>query len=69
MADNSTSTGDRGRDRGRLRVEVEGWRFRVLTPEISTRWLPDTPSNRHLTVVWLRLRVDDRGKPLYACKT
>jgi len=47
-------------------VEVEGQRFRVLTPEIATQWLPDTPSHRHLTVVWLRLLVDDRGKPLYA---
>jgi len=66
MADDSTSAPDRGRDMGRLRVEVEGRRFRVLTPEISTQWLPDTPSNRHVTVVWLRLLVDDRGKPLYA---
>src|SRR6516225_6633461 len=29
-----------------------------------TQWLPDTPGNRHMTVVWFRLLVDDHGKPL-----
>jgi transposase-like protein len=31
----------------------------------STQWLPDTPSNRHLTLVWFRLLVDAHGKPLF----
>jgi transposase-like protein len=45
-------------------VEVEGQRFRVRTPQLATQWLPDTPGNRHMTVVWFRLLVDDQGKPL-----
>jgi hypothetical protein len=52
MADHSTSAADRGPDTGRLRVDVDGRRFRVLTPELSTQWRPDTPSHRPLTVVW-----------------
>ena len=51
-------------DTGRLSVEVEGQRFRVRTPQFATQWLPDTPGNRHMTVVWCRLLVDDQGKPL-----
>src|SRR6266852_2528217 len=51
-------------DRGRLSVEVEGQRFRVRTPQLATQWLPDTPGNRPMTVVWCRLLVDDQGKPL-----
>jgi hypothetical protein len=54
-----------GHSTGRLRVEEDGQRFRVQTPRVSTQWRPDTPSNRHLTVVWLRLLVDEHGKPLY----
>lgn len=54
-----------GHSTGRLSVEVDGQRFRVQTPRVSTQWLPDTPSNRHLTVVWLRLLVDEHGKPLF----
>jgi len=53
-----------GSDRGRLSVEVAGQRFRVRTPQLATQWLPDTPGNRHMTVVWFRLLVDDQGKPL-----
>jgi hypothetical protein len=49
----------------RLGVEVDGPRFRVLTPAVSTQWLLDTPSNRHLTVVWCRLLVDAHGKPCF----
>jgi transposase-like protein len=45
------------------RVEVDGPRFRVRTAKFSTQWLPDTPSNRHMTVVWLRLLRDDDDKP------
>src|SRR5215472_12990238 len=51
-------------DTGRLSVEVAGQRFRVRTPQFATQWLPDTLGNRHLTVVWFRLLVDDQGKPL-----
>ena len=51
-------------DTGRLSVEVEGQRFRVRTPRFATQWLPDTPGNRHMTVVWFRLLVDDQGKSL-----
>jgi transposase-like protein len=54
-----------GHSTERLSVEVDGQRFRVQTPRVSTQWLPDTPSNRHLTVVWLRLLVDEHGKPLF----
>src|SRR5262249_38909013 len=50
---------------GPLRVEADGSRFRVRTAQFSTQWLPDTPSNRHLTLVWLRLLVDAHGKPLF----
>lgn len=56
---------DTGHCRGRLSVEVEGQRFRVRTPSFSTQWLPDTPHNRHLTVVWLRLLVDEQGKSVF----
>jgi hypothetical protein len=45
------------------RVEVDGPRFRVRTAKFSTQWLPDTPSNRHLTVVWLRLLRDEDDQP------
>src|SRR2546430_16067910 len=54
-----------GYDTGRLSVEVEGQRFRVRAPQVATQWLPDTAGNRHMTVVWFRLLVDDQGKPLY----
>lgn len=56
---------DTGHKAGRLRVAVDGRRFRVQTPRVSTQWLPDTPSNRHLTVVWLRLLVDEHGRPWF----
>jgi transposase-like protein len=46
-------------------VDVAGPRFRVRTPRFITQWLPDTPSNRHLAVVWFRLLVDAHGKPLF----
>src|SRR5262250_2766249 len=56
---------DPGRSTGGLRVERDGRRFRVQTATFATQWLPDTPSNRHLTLVWLRLLVDAHGKPLF----
>jgi len=46
-------------------VEVDGQHFRVRTARCSTQWLPDTPSNRHLTLVWFRLLGDEHGKPLF----
>ena len=46
-------------------VEVDGQRCRVRTARCSTQWLPDTPSNRHLTLVWFRWLVDAHGKPLF----
>jgi transposase-like protein len=46
-------------------VEVEGQRFRVRTPQFATQWLPDTPSNRHLTIVWLRLLRDAHDRPCF----
>src|SRR5262245_10771253 len=56
---------DSGDHRGELSVEVDDQRFRVRTARFTTQWLPDTPSNRHLTVVWCRLLVDAHGKPLF----
>src|SRR4030095_151864 len=50
---------------GRLTVDVDGQRFRVRTAQLSTQWPPDTPSNRHLTVVWLRLLRDAHDKPCF----
>lgn len=50
---------------GGLCVAVEGQRFGVRTARVATQWLPDTPSHRHLTVVWLRLLVDAHDKPLF----
>ena len=52
-----------GREPGGLRVDGDGQRFRVQSARVSTQWLPDTPSNRHLTVVWLRLLRDAHDKP------
>jgi hypothetical protein len=46
-------------------VEVDNQRFRVRTPRVSTQGLPDTPSHRQLTVVWLRLLVNERGTPWF----
>jgi hypothetical protein len=54
-----------GADPAPLRVEVAGSRFRVRTAPFATQWLPDTPSNRHLTLVWFRLLVDAHGKSLF----
>jgi transposase-like protein len=54
-----------GHNTGRLTVDVDGQRFRVRTARCSTPWLTDTPSNRHLTLVWFRLLVDEHGKSLF----
>jgi len=56
---------DPGREPGGLHVEGDGQRLRGQSARFSTQWLPDTPSNRHLTLVWLRLCVDAQGKPLF----
>jgi hypothetical protein len=45
-------------------MNVTGLCFRVRTPEFSTQWLPDTPSNRHLTIVWFQLLRGARQAPL-----
>ena len=65
MPHDTTVAVEQGDDPAPLRVEVDGSRFRVRTVQFSTQWLPDTPSNRHLTLVWLRLLVEAHGKPLF----
>jgi transposase-like protein len=65
MIYDTTPAADLEQDMERPGVEVAGPRFRVWTAKFATQWLPDTPSNRHLTVVWLRLLVDEHGKPLF----
>jgi hypothetical protein len=37
----------------------------VWTAQFATQWLPDTPSHRHLTVVWWRLLVEEHGQPFF----
>jgi hypothetical protein len=56
---------DQGHGPEQLSVEVDGPRVRVRASRVSTQWLPDTPGNRHLTVVWLRLLVDRQDQPLF----
>jgi transposase-like protein len=56
---------DPGQGTGGLRVDRDGQRFRVQTATFSTQWLPDTPSNRHLTIVWLRLLRDAHDRPCF----
>ncbi|MGH8069581.1 MAG: hypothetical protein ACRERE_30950 [Candidatus Entotheonellia bacterium] len=65
MAHDTTIAVDEGQGTGRASVEVAGQRFRVRTPRFSTQWLPDTPSNRHMTIVWLRLLQDEHGQPCF----
>jgi len=65
MAHDTTVTVEQGDGPAPPRVEVDGPRFRVRTAKFSTQWLPDTPSNRHLTVVWLRLLRDEDDKPCF----
>ena len=52
-----------------LLVEEKDNRFRVKwqvnSQECSTDWLPDTPSNRKITVVFLRLLCDEEGKSMF----
>jgi len=40
-------------------------RFRIRTQEFSTEWLPNTPVNRQMAVVWLRYLVNEKGRPLF----
>jgi|RhiMetdeSRZDD1v2_1073273.scaffolds.fasta_scaffold286865_2 transposase-like protein len=54
-----------GQGTGGLSVERDGQCFRVRTATFSTQWLPDTPSNRHVTVVWLRLLRDAHDRPCF----
>ncbi|HSF28948.1 MAG TPA: transposase [Candidatus Tectomicrobia bacterium] len=65
MAHDTTLAVEQGDAPALPRVEVDGPRFRVRSAMGSTQWLPDTPSNRHLTLVWFRLLVDAHGKPLF----
>jgi hypothetical protein len=65
MAHHTTLAVEHGDGPAPLRVEVDGPRFRVRTAKCATQWLPDTPSHRHLTLVWFRLLVDAHGKPLF----
>ena len=65
MTHHTTLAVDHRQEPGGLSVEVNNQRFRVHTPRFATQWLPDMPSNRHLTLVWLRLLVDAQGKPLF----
>jgi transposase-like protein len=65
MAHDTTVSVESGEDPALLRVEVDGPRFRVRTATFATQWLPDTPSNRHLTLVWFRLMVGAHGRPLF----
>jgi hypothetical protein len=51
MAHDTTVAVAPGEEPARLRVEVDGPRFRVRTATFATPWLPDTPSPRHLTLV------------------
>lgn len=65
MAHDTTRAVEPGDGPAPPRVEVDGPRFRVRTAQCSTQWLSDTPSNRHLTVVWLRLLRDEDDKPCF----
>lgn len=56
---------DPGQDTGGLSVARDGQRFRGQPATFSTPWLPDTPSNRHLTIVWLRLRRNAHDRPCF----
>ena len=56
---------DPGHNTGRRIVDVDGQRFRVRTAGCCTPWLPETPSHRHLTLVWCRWLVDAHGTPLF----
>jgi hypothetical protein len=61
MAHDPTSSVDHGHGTGRPSVDVAGQRFRVRTPRVSPQWLPNTPSNCPITVVWLRLQTPLSG--------
>lgn len=64
IAHDTTIAVDQGQDPGGPSVEVDGQRFRVRTARFSAPWLPDTPSHRHLTLVWRRWLVEAQGQPL-----
>jgi len=70
MAHDTTIAVDERQSTGRASIEVAGQRFRVRTLWFSTQWLPDTPSNRHMTIVWLRLLRDEHtASPSSRCKS
>ncbi|MBI3326236.1 MAG: hypothetical protein HYZ81_05995 [Nitrospinae bacterium] len=65
MAHDTTGGVDPGQEPRGPSVEADGRRFRVRSARVATPWLPDTPSHRHLLVVWCRLLLDDQGTPLF----
>ncbi|MBI3328539.1 MAG: hypothetical protein HYZ81_17790 [Nitrospinae bacterium] len=62
MAHDTTLAVEQGDAPAPPRVEVDGPRFRVRTAPCATQWLPDTPSHRHLTLVWCRWLIDEHDK-------
>ena len=54
---------DPGQEPRGFRVEGDGQRFRGQRARCSTQWLPETPSHRHRTVVWLRRLREAHDKP------
>jgi hypothetical protein len=65
MAHDTTIAVDQGPEPGGPSVAVDGERFRVRTARCSTQWLPDTPSHRRMTVVWVRLLRDAHDQPVF----
>jgi hypothetical protein len=65
MAHDTTRAVEPGDGPAPPHVEADGPRFRVRTAKFSTQWLPDTPSNRPLTVVWFRRLRDEDDKPCF----
>ncbi len=49
-----------------MNIELNDNKFRVVTQELSTKWLPDNEWNRKVVLVMLRYLVDERGKELFS---
>jgi len=65
LAPDTTRAVEQGDDPAPPRVAVDGPRFRVRTAKFATRWRPETPSHRHLPLVWCRWLVDAHGTPRF----
>ena len=65
LAPDTTLAVEQGDDPAPPRVAGDGPRFRVRTATFATRWLPETPSHRHLPLVWCRWLVDEHGTPRF----